>query len=631
MSAPDQASRVAPPAADSAPPRSITVSTTDPHSAVDAVASLAESLASKLTPALLSDHAAADAPTAPTTTPQPTAAKPPLSNVASSRRPSGGSIPAAAAAAAHVPHYALPTAASLHREAATAALQSPRGLADGGVSPASTASAPAALAASSWLREPTVPKSPKFAIAGGPRPLRRRASVGHVHFNGTAGSKGVAKTSRASMAPNKLRRAGTFGIDRAVTVPKSPNLRSRGAGARASMHAPTPLEQQQQLEKELQKRVFTPNPLPAYLIQANVLPDIRLNVKTVAAMERRANPSVGAAAPRPQSPPKPPTVPQPFELRGVDKHAQYWTQLDAERAKLDEQQRKQRIFQARKVNDAILDGPTFVPTKSDTPLTQPRDLLPCADERSQRTLAFEARQRERIEMEQHYKLEAKREREAALVEQAAMVYEQTKFKPRAVPKSTYQPDLQPTVPIKAVHKEQQHEQQEVPSSAAAALKKRHSVSPTVMGAQQPGAGAGRRRTVSDDFRPTKGKGKAGERDSASRKSSVGAGVKVDMNKAAAVMSLATVSESSTGGRATNAHSKGRHIRVSDTSVAHTPVASTVTMEGQVDENSRKQVNKDGNVMSMTSETSQSQDSSSANSRGGGLLQKVKQSLSPLLG
>lgn len=435
------------------------------------------------------------------------------------------------------------------------------------------------------------------------------------------------------MPPNKLRRAGTFGIDRAVTVPKSPNLRSRGAGARTSLHAPTPLEQQHQLEKELQQRVFTPNPLPAYLIQANVLPDIRLNAKTVAAMERRANPSAGAAGPRPQSPPKPPTVPQPFDLRGVDMHAQYQAQLDAERAKIDEEQRKQRIFHARKLNDAILDGPTFVPIKSDTPLTQPRDLLPCANERSERTLAYEARQRARIEMEQRFKAEAEMEREKALAEQVAIDYEETKFKPRPVPKSTYQPDLQPTVPIKVAQKQQhqEHQQKQSASAAATALMKRHSVSPTVMGASQPGDGAGRRRTVSDDFRPAKGKGKAGEQNSVSKKSSVRPGAKVDMNKAAVVMSLATVSDSSTGGQAADAHSKGRHIRMSDTSGPHTPVASMVTIEGQADENSRRQVNKDGNVMSMTSETSQSQESSSADSRGGGLLQKVKQSLSPLLG
>lgn len=61
------------------------------------------------------------------------------------------------------------------------------------------------------------------------------------------------------------------------------------------------------------------------------------------------------------------------------------------------------------------------------------------------------------------------------------------------------------------------------------------------------------------------------------------------------------------------------------------MTSTVTMEGHVDENSHIQLNKDGNVVSTTSESLHLQDRSTADARSVGVLLKVKQSLSLLLG
>lgn len=304
-----------------------------------------------------------------------------------------------------LPRYAQPTLASMRREAATLRALSENAARVNRFPP-------------KWTREPTRPKSPNLRLAARMK----------MHPGG-----------RASLPPNALNGSGNTDDQqlRALvrrktgpTVPKSPIFRSKGPSRRYSVESGSP-------------RPFVPTPLPSFLREQNNLPSIKLNIKTRAAMEARINPQARrSAVPPPSTTVRisiEPTVPKPFELGSLEQHEHYRQNLKAREALLEDEARRKRNFVANKVNPAILNGPTFVPARSSVPLTKPVDLLPFASERSQRTLEYERRQKERIAEKERDEEIARRMREEE--EELKIKLEMMKyaFKPNPVPKSHYVP------------------------------------------------------------------------------------------------------------------------------------------------------------------------------------------------
>lgn len=335
--------------------------------------------------------------TCPTTDPtaQPSASGPPVVTTMPPPRAARASMPP-------IPRYAMPTTASVRREEAT--LRTLTGVVKRDVQ----AKQPSAR------RQPTKPRSPNF------RSRHRRASV----------------ASRTVSMPN-VRHAVRSSKRLSVTTPKSPVFRSKGPVRR-------PVS-----ENESPNRCFVPNPLPDFLKRGDVLPDIKLNAKTMAAMARRNNPDAGRrqeVRPQPLRVNMQPTVPEPFELRGVEKHEVYQQTAEQRRAQELEEERVRRQFEATALDEKILDGPTFVPELRGEPLTHPVDLLPHSKQRSERTLAFEQAQRDRLEEQARLAaLEAKRREEEADI-QFKQEQEERKFKPKPIPKSHYVPDMIPRAP-----------------------------------------------------------------------------------------------------------------------------------------------------------------------------------------
>lgn len=137
------------------------------------------------------------------------------------------------------------------------------------------------------------------------------------------------------------------------------------------------------------------------------------------------------------------TTPRPFLLMGVDQHETFVERREAEKEKLVEEEKRKRTFRPVILKDEILEGPTFVPSRSAVPLTMPVDLLPMARERKERTEAFLRRQKERMkEMERLQKL-AKEGREQLELERLQKMWQEKRFKPRLVPKSHYMADIEP--------------------------------------------------------------------------------------------------------------------------------------------------------------------------------------------
>lgn len=304
-----------------------------------------------------------------------------------------------------LPRYAQPTLASMRREAATL-----RALSEN----AARVNRPLPK----WTREATRPKSPNFRLAARMK----------VHPGG-----------RASLPPNALNDLGNSEDQQlrafvrrktGPTVPKSPVFRSKGPSRRYSV------------VETGSPRPFVPTPLPSFLREQNNLPSIKLNIKTRAAMEARINPQARRSTVPPPSRVRisiEPTVPKPFELGSLQQHEHYRENLKAREAFLEDEDRRKRNFVANKVNPAILNGPTFVPARSSVPLTKPVDLLPFASERSQRTLEYERRQKERIAEKERDEEIARRMREEEEELKIKIEMMKNAFKAKPVPKSHYVP------------------------------------------------------------------------------------------------------------------------------------------------------------------------------------------------
>lgn len=137
------------------------------------------------------------------------------------------------------------------------------------------------------------------------------------------------------------------------------------------------------------------------------------------------------------------TVPRPFSLMGVDQHEIVVERREAESGKYAEEEKRRRTFRPVILREDILEGPTFVPSRSPVPLTTPVDLLPMAQERKERTTAYLARQRERMEEMERLQKKAREEKEQKESEQLQKLWQVKRFKPRPVPRSHYMPDIEP--------------------------------------------------------------------------------------------------------------------------------------------------------------------------------------------
>lgn len=135
------------------------------------------------------------------------------------------------------------------------------------------------------------------------------------------------------------------------------------------------------------------------------------------------------------------TIPDPFPLQGVDRHDVQMIRLRAQQQQEEDMLRRRRNFQPTRLSTAMLDAPTFVPNRSDVPLTRPASLLPHAEERTRRTKMFQARQQERMEELERGEEIAKREREAREEREAHEFWRQNRFQPRLVPTSHYNPQI----------------------------------------------------------------------------------------------------------------------------------------------------------------------------------------------
>lgn len=332
---------------------------------------------------------------------------------------------------APLPRYMQPTSSSSRRVAETR-----RALAETQVGAARSSFGRGALS-----RRPSVSplaaddgEVPRYAMPTASS-LRRVAETqrarGHAHGSGGGHVRGGAMNAmRASRSP---------------LLARSPVFRSRGAQRWASGGA-----HGDEQEDAPVCRDFVPNPRPAYLDGGIDLPDIKLTVKAADALALRGEGGCRngygygrrANAPHPPTHQRPPpgcTVPRPFALHSVEQHEMSQARLEA-RSKLEaEEDRQRRQFRATQLNDAILRGATFKVVPGEPQYTDPVDLLPHAQERSERTLAFEARQRERVEqMERVREMNAQLRKEQD-EEDIRKEYEATRFRANKVPDSHYRP------------------------------------------------------------------------------------------------------------------------------------------------------------------------------------------------
>lgn len=137
------------------------------------------------------------------------------------------------------------------------------------------------------------------------------------------------------------------------------------------------------------------------------------------------------------------TTPEPFRLASVELHERRMESIRERWKQEQEQEKRRRIIRPVTLRREILLGPTFVPQVGRKKATKVQGLLPNASKRRERTLAYEAQQRERVEEMERMKAMAQRQRLLTEEERKRDEYERSKFRPRAVPKSHYKPHTPP--------------------------------------------------------------------------------------------------------------------------------------------------------------------------------------------
>lgn len=195
-----------------------------------------------------------------------------------------------------------------------------------------------------------------------------------------------------------------------------------------------------------QRTRFTPTPMPDF----GHAPPVKQTRASIARLQRKGSGLQKSMPPRkPQhqlrtAKPLGRTVPRPFPLQGVNKHEEVVESLQRRQQLAEAEERRSRMFEPVPLREEILEGPTFIPSRSDPNLlTDPVSLLPDAEQRSKRTLAYLAGQRERMEEMERRKTQAAREREDRELEDIEREWQQRRFKARPMPKSHYTPDIPP--------------------------------------------------------------------------------------------------------------------------------------------------------------------------------------------
>lgn len=340
----------------------------------------------------------------------------------------------------------------------------------------------AAAAAVRASMAPATSTSSPNKLANRPGPFRATRPVSPRFQLAAAAASRAASAPREEPTPKVSKTQPAWGVK--PTVPKSPKLRSVGKAlsAEAAARKAKLLAEQECHEAEIRRRVerlrasraswantrttpkspavlrhrsthvvattqkkrFTPTPLPDF----GHAPPVKQTRASIARLQRNGSglqQKMLARPPKHRQPAAKPlgrTVPHPFPLQGVNKHEEVMESLQR-RQQLDEAEaRRSRMFEPVPLREEILEGPTFIPSRSDPNLlTDPVCLLPDAEQRSMRTLAYLAAQRERMEELEMRKMQAAREREDRELEDAERVWQQRRFKPRPIPKSHYKPDI----------------------------------------------------------------------------------------------------------------------------------------------------------------------------------------------
>ncbi|KAI0563924.1 hypothetical protein FGB62_32g140 [Gracilaria domingensis] len=262
-------------------------------------------------------------------------------------------------------------------------------------------------------------------------PIRNRRTPNYARS--TKASRRRSEWAKTSTVPNESD-TGTNGLKAirlsfSKTIPVSPEVLHRTTGRIRKIPSPK------------KSKSFKPNPTPRYLHKPR--PTVRSTAKSEAVRQ-------GPVQPAPVPPPTPffeckpvPTISKPFNLGSVELHEIRVKQIQARRKLEEEEDQRRRLVRPVKLHREILEGPTFVPNLDNKVLTVPVDPLPWA-ERRERTLAFEAAQRVRIEEMYVMKEQAQKMRELAEEEKLREEYERNKFRARPVPRSHYKPDTPPT-------------------------------------------------------------------------------------------------------------------------------------------------------------------------------------------
>lgn len=255
--------------------------------------------------------------------------------------------------------------------------------------------------------------------------LHKRASNQSIESKASDESKSADSSSTRHKA--KLHRR-----THTPTIPKTPKVLKR----------PTRSYRTSEPAVEMPK-TFVPNPTPIFL-NTDKHPEVKTTLKTMQHLESRLHPErfekhekkrIGTHKKLA------PTIPKPFDLGSVIKHDEHVDRIHHRHALDDEEDRRRREFEPVHLEEAILHGPTFVPSRTPVSLTEAVALLPFAQERSERTLAFEARQKERMERKEEHRLIAKKMREEREVLKFREQLRENGFKARPVPLSHYHPKL----------------------------------------------------------------------------------------------------------------------------------------------------------------------------------------------
>lgn len=256
-------------------------------------------------------------------------------------------------------------------------------------------------------------------------PTSRRRTPGYARSTKASRRRSEVR-SELLLASQKKHDNTAKSIGFTKTIPKSPEVLHRKL-ARTRKGSPR------------RRTSFKAKPVPRYLTMPR--PVVRPTAKSEAILH---GPTSSAPVPTALAVCNmSPTVPEPFKLASVELHEARMMKIHSKRKAEQEEAEKRRVLHPTPLNRKMLEGPMFVPCLDKKNLTDPVDLLPWAAERRERTLAYEAAQRARVEEMEAMKEIVRKQRELAEEEKMREDYERKRFRPRPVPRSHYFPDTPP--------------------------------------------------------------------------------------------------------------------------------------------------------------------------------------------